>query len=147
MPQNKAKQLSALDQYRASFERLKMNNPQRLPKGTTVSQNNVAKEAGTDPSALKKSRFPLLIDEIQRYVSAQSDRKPVSARQKILSTRKANRSLQERLNEVAKQRDNLASLLTEADMAILELRSQLAELQRTASNVVELPVKSSGPYR
>ncbi|RBA24356.1 hypothetical protein [Herminiimonas fonticola] len=147
MPQNKTEPLSALDKYRAAFMRLKMNTPQRLPKGTIVSQNNVAKEAGTDPSALKKSRFPLFIDEIQRYVSVQSDKKPVSARQKTLSTRKKNRSLQERLSEVAKQRDNLASLLTEADMAILELRSQLVEFQRTASNVVELSVKPQGVRR
>ncbi|WP_318351643.1 hypothetical protein [Klebsiella pneumoniae] len=60
-----AKRMSAGEQYRAAFERLKSNKPERLPKGTPVSQNNVAKEAGSDPSALKKARFPLLIAEIK----------------------------------------------------------------------------------
>jgi len=50
--------MSAGDLYRAAFERLKNNKPERLPKGTPVSQNNVAKEAGSDPSALKKRAFP-----------------------------------------------------------------------------------------
>ena len=62
------KRMSAVEQYNAAFERLKHNRPERLPKGALVSQNNVAKEAGSDPSALKKSRFPLLIAEIQKYV-------------------------------------------------------------------------------
>lgn len=141
MPSKKTEPLSALDQYRAAFERLKTNTPKRLPKGTPITQNNVAKEADKDPSALKKSRFPLFIDEIQQYVSSQVGRKIVSARQKTLSNRQKNRSLQERLDDVTKQRDNLASLLTEADMTILELHTQIADLTRTAStsNVVALP--------
>ena len=145
MSQKQTEPMSALDQYRAAFERLKNNVPVRLAMGTPVSQNNVAKEAGTDPSALKKSRFPLLIDEIQRYVVSQADSKPVSARQKSLSSRKKNRSLQERLDEVAKQRDNLASLLTAADTEILELRGQLAELQRKlpSTNVIGIATKPS----
>jgi len=38
---------------REALERLKKNRPQTLRKGSTVSQNNVAKEAGCDPSALR----------------------------------------------------------------------------------------------
>lgn len=68
----RSKRISAAEQYRAAFERLKNNKPERLPKGTLVSQNNVAKEAGSDPSALKKTRFPLLIAEIQMYVESYS---------------------------------------------------------------------------
>jgi hypothetical protein len=37
--------------FRQSFERLKTDEPIRLPKGTPVSQNNVAKEADVDPRA------------------------------------------------------------------------------------------------
>ena len=76
-----AKRMSAGEQYRAAFERLKSNKPERLPKGTPVSQNNVAKEAGSDPSALKKARFPLLIAEIQKYVEGHAEQRPPSVRQ------------------------------------------------------------------
>ena len=80
-----AKRMSAGEQYRAAFERLKSNKPERLPKGTPVSQNNVAKEAGSDPSALKKARFPLLIAEIQKYVEGHAEQRFVNFMQKTFA--------------------------------------------------------------
>jgi hypothetical protein len=132
--------VSAGDLYRAAFERLKKNEPQRLPKGTPISQNNVAKEAGSDPSALKKSRFPTLIAEIQKYVADNIDSRPESAHQVRVSARKKNRSLRERMEAVMQQRDHLASLLAEADATILELFDRVAELERMrpSPNVVPL---------
>ena len=56
--------------YRDAFLRLKQGKPLRLKKGAPVTQNNVAKEAGRDPSALKKSRFPELIREIKNAFAA-----------------------------------------------------------------------------
>ena len=44
-----AKRMSAGNLYRAAFECLKINKPERLPKGSPVSQNNVAKEAAAIP--------------------------------------------------------------------------------------------------
>ena len=46
--------------FSAAFERLKYGNTLILPPGSPVSQNNVAREAGRDPSALRKSRYPRL---------------------------------------------------------------------------------------
>ncbi len=82
-----AKRMSAGEQYRAAFERLKSNKPERLPKGTPVSQNNVAKEAGSDPSALKKL-VSLLIAEIQKYVEGHAEQRPPSVRQVSLLARR-----------------------------------------------------------
>ena len=42
--------------------------PTTLPRNTPVTQNNVAKEAGRDPSALRKLRYPRLIREIQKWI-------------------------------------------------------------------------------
>lgn len=61
---------TAEERFRAAFERLKENNPTELKRGTPVSQNNVAKEAGKDPSALRKNRHGKLIADIQAWVSA-----------------------------------------------------------------------------
>lgn len=136
--------MGAGEQYRAAFERLKNNKPERLPKGTHVSQNNVAKEAGRDPSALKKTRFPLLIAEIQTYVASYAEDRPLSVRQVSLLARQKNRGLRERIGEIEQQRDHLASLLSEADATILELYDRIAELERQlpASNV--LPIDPRG---
>lgn len=138
------KRISAGEQYRAAFERLKNNTPERLPMGTSVSQNNVAREAGSDPSALKKTRFPLLIAEIQKYVESHSaDRQP-SLRQVNSLARRKSRGLQVRLEEIKQQRDQLACLLCEADATILELYDRIIELEKQlpVSNV--LPIDSRG---
>lgn len=114
--------------YRAAFERLKNNRPTNLPAGTPVTQNNVAKEAGVDPSALKKSRFPSLIAEIQHYL-AENHRPQISDRQKNSVHRKKTRNLQERLADTVAQRDKLASLLNHANAQILALAKRLAQIE------------------
>ena len=131
---------SAADQYRDAFERLKLNRPQLLPKGTPVTQNNVAKEAGSDPSALKKSRFPSLIAEIKTYVEQHAEERPPSLNQVNLLARQKSRALRDRIEQVARQRDQLASLLSEADAKIIELYDRIAELERQlpASNIISL---------
>lgn len=53
--------------FREAFRRLKEGAPQVLEKGALPSQNNVAKEAGKHPSALRKERYPELVAEIQAY--------------------------------------------------------------------------------
>ena len=131
---------SAADQYRDAFERLKLNRPQLLPKGTPVTQNNVAKEAGSDPSALKKARFPSLIAEIKTYVEHHAEERPPSLSKVNLLARQKSRALRDRMEQVARQRDQLASLLSEADAKIIELYDRIAELERQlpASNLISL---------
>ena len=131
---------SAADQYRDAFDRLRLNRPQLLPKGTPVTQNNVAKEAGSDPSALKKSRFPSLIAEIKTYVEQHAEKRPPSLNQVNHLARQKSRALRDRIEQVARQRDQLASLLSEADAKIIELYDRIAELERQlpASNILSL---------
>lgn len=133
--------MTAEENFRAAFERLKSNTPKICPLGTLVSQNNVAKEAGTDPSALKKSRFPTLIAEIQAFVS--TIEVPTSNRQKELLKKKKNRGVKEMLEDVTKQRDCLASMLAEADLTILELKDKLKQYEdsQVDSNVISIERK------
>lgn len=130
--------MTAEQNFREAFERLKSNKPKICPPGTLVSQNNVAKEAGVDPSALKKNRFPTLIAEIQTYISTIEI--PISNRQKELSKKKKNRGLKEMLEDVTKQRDSLASMLLEADLVILELKDKLKtyEDSKIESNIIPI---------
>jgi hypothetical protein len=132
--------MKAEEQYWLAFERLKSNTPRILPIGTPVSQNNVAKEAGNDPSALRKSRFPVLIAEIQKYVDSLEHNKALSNSKQAAIRRKHNRSLSERLEDSNRQRAALVSQLLEADALILELRGRVGELERKAvvSNVVSI---------
>ncbi|MFC4339220.1 hypothetical protein [Cupriavidus numazuensis] len=124
--------------FREAFERLKLGIPERLPPGSKISQNNVAREAGCDASALKKARFPSLIAEIQQW--NKDNALVVTSRQLQLSKRRKRITLVAKISELKAQRDHLASLLVEADAKILELRIENERMQALVpkSNVYHL---------
>jgi hypothetical protein len=80
-----SKHKAAEANFREAFERLKIGAQEVLPAGSMVSQNNVAREAGCDPSALRKSRFPSRIAEIQIYRAAHGVKYPKPERKTHLS--------------------------------------------------------------
>lgn len=133
---------SAEANFREAFERLKVGVCKLLPVGTPVSQNNVAKEAGCDPTALKKSRFPVLVADIQAHVKSQGGEKPPSERQRALKQRQRSRTAQETIQDLKTQRDAAASLLVESNARISiltrkvrDLETRLEEVQGKASTL------------
>lgn len=130
--------------FREAFERLKMGSPKLLQADAQVTQNNVAKEAGCDPSALRKSRFPSLVAEIQNYVAAHEAKRPHSERQKILKQRQQSRSARETIADLKRQRDAVTGLLVEANAQIGILTRRLRDAEaRLDSNVITM--KSGKP--
>lgn len=120
--------LSAEQRFRQAFERLKANNPRVLNPGTPISQNNVAKEAGCDPSALRKARFPSLIREIQAYIEIGKQEQP-SKRKEQLRNRAQRVDLKKRLEMVTSQRDTAHSQLLSMHRRVLELTLELKALR------------------
>lgn len=133
MPTFKPKTAEA--SFREAFERLKVGAPKVLPAGTMVSQNNVAKEAGCDPSALRKSRFPSLVEEIQAYVATTSQGRPSSERQRLLKARQVSRSKSETIANLKAQRDDAVSRLVEADELIGTLTRRVQDLQARLEDI------------
>lgn len=133
--------------FREAFDRLKRGKPDRLQKNTPVSQNNVAKEAGCDPSALRKSRFPSLIAEIQRWITEHAPDAPKSQRQTMLAQRGRHRTLREKIEALKAERDHAFSLLVEADAKILDLTLENIRLQShlPPSNVT--PMRGRKPQK
>ena len=123
--------------FREAFERLKGGLPEVLPHGARVSQNNVAKEAGRDPSALKKDRFPELVRDIQEWV-----RKHVSPAADPQSDQRAQAKIAELKATIAslvEQRDRMASELLSAKHKIFEQWQKIQRLEAVeSSTVVEL---------
>ena len=104
-----------------------------------VSQNNVAKEAGCDPSALKKARYPALISEIQAWLRDNPTAVQPSSNKRIIGQRNKNLTLQNRIDVLIVERDHCASLLAEADAHILELVRRVAQLEAMLpTNVTDL---------
>lgn len=125
--------LTAEQRFRQAFERLKANDPTVLARNTPVTQNNVAREAGCDPSALRKSRFPVLIREIQAYIEIQAS---APAKNRLSrEKRNAKRSATERLEDAIKQRDAAQSQLLSANRRIVELSEEVESLQRRLGEV------------
>lgn len=129
---------TAEDRFRAAFTRLKEGNPQVLPSGTPVSQNNVATEAGTDTTALKKSRYPALIQEIQAYVELAGHEK---AAQKEGKDRKRRRKedLETKSKNFQAQRDDAQSQLMSAKRLVLELLVENASLKLRIEELLPPP--------
>lgn len=123
--------------FRDAFERLKRDKPTRLPPGTLVTQNNVAKEAGRDPSALRKTRYPRLIREIQKWIedNGSAPRKRHSSASLIKGAREANRELKARIEELTQQRDRAMARLVIAEESILDLHQQLQDLKARVGQV------------
>ena len=121
--------------FREAFERLKIGTPKVLPAGAQVSQNNVAKEAGGDSCALRKSRFPSLVSEIQNYVATHGGEPLESARQKFLKQRQRSRTAREIIADIKKQRDAAAGLLVEANAQIAILTRRLIAVEARNNNL------------
>lgn len=111
--------------FRDAFERLKNNKPLVIEKGSKITQNNIAREAGRDPSALKKNRYPLLVLEIQAFVGSIEDE---SVKVKTRNESRV-RSDKEKISDYRKQRDKLASIVEAQNSYIEELLDDLERLK------------------
>jgi len=127
--------------FREAFARLNTGRPELVQKGTKVTQNNVAREAGVDPSALRRSRFPQLVAEIQKWCDAHADdEERQSPRQRLLAVRARNKGLRERLAEVTTQRDLAAAkvILLEERLVALTIDNERLKTLLPPSNVSPL---------
>ena len=121
--------MTAEERFRSAFDRLKINAPIRLEKDTAVSQNNVAKEAGKNPTALRKLRHPKLVKDIQDWI-AERDLSQVKKRE---TKKKRNQEILESdaiIERVLRERDLAQCELVSAHRQLLELLEQNAQLQR-----------------
>lgn len=123
-------------QFYDAFERLKRGRPMKLPLGAPISQNNVAKEAGRDPSALRKSRYPGLVRTIQKWIEDNGTRpnKKASGASLLKGARDKNRELKVRIQELAQQRDRAMARLVIAEEAVLDLHRKLRDCQARAGD-------------
>lgn len=118
---------TAEERFRQAFERLRDGHPRLLPRATVVSQNNVAREAGADPSALKKSRYPVLVREIQTWVEIHDQLREVKAERQ--RRRRERETLESKVKRLTMERDSAQSKLENAHRAVLELLQENALLR------------------
>lgn len=130
---------TAEQRFRQAFERLKENKPTLLEPGTPVSQNNVAKEAGCDPTALRKARFVTLVEDIKTYVQEQNKNEAPSKRQTALKQKATRQQQRDRIAELKQQRDVAVSQMANANRRVIELFEEVQVLRRRLAEL-EPPV-------
>lgn len=128
MSSNQNNKSKAEVHFYEAFLRLKENKPKILPRGTKVSQNNVAKEAGVDPSALRKSRYPELINEIQQWIDDNPQTGKSTDNKKSKTNSEQILALKKRIDELTIQRDQATSKLLEAQIKLIEMANEIKRL-------------------
>ncbi|MBA6414697.1 hypothetical protein H4J50_01590 [Colwellia sp. 6M3] len=115
--------MGAVDNYLSALERLKNNTPVVLPKGTRISKDTVALEAGRKRSSIKKSRpqFASLIEEIELAASIQS---------------KPEDDSKGYLDKLKSEKDHYKSLYQQSLNRELMLVKRLSDLEKLLSNEV-----------
>jgi hypothetical protein len=125
----------AEDIFRQAYERLKSNTPINLPKGTRVTQSNVAKEAGKHPTALKKDRFPVLVLKIQDYIRKQEIDHDVDNKKKEL---RKQRMIKEKYADSKIERDRLISIIECQKKLIDDLRDENNDLRNGLNRPINM---------
>lgn len=119
------KKKAAVELFIEAFQRLKNNEPINIPLGSAVTQNNVAREAGRDPSALRADRYPELLQQIQAYVASKDEQKKEIKK----SFKNRSRNSEERMLDFKKERDRLLSICHSQQNLIEELMDTIEKLK------------------
>lgn len=119
-----------LDEYFEALERLKNGRPEKIPKGSKITNDAVSLEAGRNKGSIKRSR-PAFADLIQAIdEAAQSQAKPKNGLKERAYAEKEKSERYKVLWEEAIARE--VSLLHE----LLELKQRLAKL--SGENILPL---------
>ncbi len=108
--------MSALNEYYAALERLKVNKPTIITKGSAINNDTVALEAGRKRGSIKKSRHAALVQaiELAAQQEGQNVLSPTQQIEKAKSKTKAVRSDHEQLQ------DDYEKLLEKCNSLLLE---------------------------
>lgn len=122
--------VSAESKFRAALARIVDGRTLNVEGGAQITQNNVAREAGVDPSALRASRYPALVREIQDLAGNAKAAVGRKEHQPNCSRIEGRRSEKQRYQDMKRQRDHAAALLVSADSEVLRLMLRLRDLER-----------------
>ena len=118
--------MKSIDEYYAALERIKNNDPVRVPKGSRINKDSVALEAGKTRGSIKKSRetFVNLIEEIEKAAQ--------------LQTKQETNTLTQQLEKRKLEKENYRNLYHQALNRELMLLEKIAELEKRALNPIQL---------
>lgn len=117
------------EEYLAAFRRL-------VARGTRVSQNAVAKEAGRDPSAFKLSSYPEEIAIVKAYIKANYQATSSSITHRLKASREETKKAKNSNDSIVQQRDTALIMLSQAHVTILDLKNENTKLKKLMNHNV-----------
>jgi hypothetical protein len=127
--------VSSLDEYFGALERLKAGQPLRVARGTRITNDAVALEAGRGKGSIKKSRpvFRALLDAIEQAAAGQTT-----------PARAARHKLEKAKDSANGYREQLEAALAREVSLLRELYAVKKELARVTGRNV-LPIRGGRP--
>ena len=113
--------MSALNEYYAALERLKVNKPTILPKGSAINNDTVALEAGRKRGSIKKSRHAALVQAIE-LAAQQAGQNVLSPTQQIEQAKSKTKAVKSDYEQLQEDYEILLEKCTSLLMENFELR-------------------------
>lgn len=123
-------------EYRKAFRRIVEGKAMRVDKMAPPNFANIAREAGKDPSALKKSRYPIFISEVESFnnnVSSAGERIDRSLSAQLKAARSENRKLRESYEQLTIERDESHSRVLNLQLALVEMSFMVDGLEKPSN--------------
>jgi len=123
-------------EYRKAFRRIVEGKAMRVDKMAPPNLANIAREAGKDPSALKKSRYPIFISEVESFnnnVSSAGERIDRSLSAQLKAARSENRKLRESYEQLTIERDESHSRVLNLQLALVEMSFMVDGLEKPSN--------------
>lgn len=108
--------MSALSEYYAALERLKVNKPTVLAKGSAINNDTVALEAGRKRGSIKKSRHAVLIEAIE-HAAQEAGQNVLSSAQQVEQARNKTKAVK---SDYEQLKEDYEKLLEKANSLLLE---------------------------
>ena len=108
--------MSVLNEYYAALERLKVNKPTILPKGSAINNDTVALEAGRKRGSIKKSRHVALVEAIE-LAAKEADPHVLSPTQQIEKAKNKTKLVKTNYEQL---KDDYEKLLEKSNSLLLE---------------------------
>ncbi|MGE8112026.1 hypothetical protein [Pseudomonas sp. NPDC086566] len=124
--------MSAIEDYRSALNRLKINKPLILPKGSAINKDTVALEAGRKRGSIKKSRdeHSDLIAEIEAAAANSDDEMRPSASQLIEKQKTLKKAAQIKLTALQKDYELALTKIASLEFENFTLRAALDEARQ-----------------
>ncbi|KIY40750.1 hypothetical protein TZ03_11455 [Pseudomonas sp. 10-1B] len=123
-------------EYRKAFRRIVEGKALRVGKMAPPNLANIAREAGKDPSALKKSRYPIFISEVESFnnnVNSAGERIDRSLSTQLKAARSENKKLRESYEQLTIERDESHSRVLNLQLALVEMSFGVDGVEKPSS--------------